>query len=102
MFALVSIGVYITLLVVNEIKTLEQPEHDYSYDPDFTTKINDDIIKFTQGGSGLIMRLTHDGKMELGSPPIAIVDLETGTVDLKGDPSEAAKLFWEAVELMRQ
>lgn len=64
---------------------------------------NDEFnISFTYDDPGILLTLTADGKMEIGHPPIAIVDLETGHVFLRGDPDEAARLFWEAVELMRQ
>lgn len=47
------------------------------------------------------MNISYDGIMKIGNPPVAILDLNTGHVELFGDPNDAALLFWEAIEVMQ-
>lgn len=104
MFAIGAFVAALTFRVLIELFPSESEpdlEIDYIYDPETTVDTSGVVIQFLPPTSDAILTLTHDGKMELGSPPIAIVDLETGRVFLYGDPDEAARMFWEAVELMK-
>ncbi len=104
MLVLMSLFVVILFMLAHTEEPVEPNDlmMDYAYDPEATVDTSGVTIDFTPWDSGILLTLTADGKMELGSPPIAIVDLETGRVFLYGDPDEAARIFWEAVELMRR
>lgn len=42
-----------------------------------------------------------DTEIIIGHPPLVVIDMETGQAILHGDPNEAARLFWQAVERIR-
>ena len=96
-FALSLLGIAVIIGVMLVIPPVDQP--------DLTVGSGElsfvEVLSFEWPDPGIFMVLTGEYMMEIGSPPIAIVDLETGHVELYGDPNEAAKLFWEAVELMK-
>lgn len=66
--------------------------------PNFYRDVN---IDFGPSTFRVLLTLTDD-KIIIGEPAIATIDINTGDVELHGKPNDAALLFWEAVEEMKQ